>query len=1010
MLCYNNVNFKLKGDYNIMDNKEINYSGVIQRLLYDYPLYNYINKDNVNILVIGFSKLSEQFVDMAFEVAQVNSYKLNITVVSDNPNVKDEYLKNRPSFTKFFSVDNNTVDDDYGRLSFEAFDSTLTEDNISNLLLDDENKKYAYLFISSDNEKTDLRIAKFCSDCKSLLEDDYVVNCVLKNKRKANKNINIVPTEETIFNHKDYSKLKKMAFNCHFVWSNSLLIDIRKLQREFNSKYYFNSSFNNILSIKYKLNSIGLDFNSKNVAEQFYSIVHSKNYTDKMKVNGLICAEHKRWNVSMICDGYTAPNSLYKYVIGEQSKRKGYHPCLVRSKNNVSLTYDWKKNNYQLWDVASKQDLDALDELDRLSVNLHREYKKRADEIRKKNLIPQNDIFEIDKLLEKYPDARKAFKSYVLCLQEINSGNSKQTKLYQYNKANLNSAIVKLPKGISKIIKKRLSTIEESFAPIIESEKYIDYKQYDKDLVNNIPFILSYKTTYHLGIPFGSEQNVRKNQVLFSNIAAVLAINPSRVTFFFEYSNSELSSLINAINYCTKCLDNHNVRSVINMCLISEKKLSEEELNKITSVSSRTNNVDVICFDDEDDLETKLNEYIKNYRFFALEKNQTNTSRLMYGMRCYRNNPYYEYDSKNGLFSCFNGCNELSFIPFDISLRISDLFKVNEVQDNYNLPDLQRDYQYFWNKYKRKTDDSTKSENVWKALCACLSLLDEKNIIKISDVFDNEMIENEFFIEASYMNSLSKIMNELIRINSSISFSKRFRSNNVFSVKINAPTSVAKVIKSIISNPQKLVESNNISVSKIGFKDVKIYFNSLIVPYKGILDEKKISEYYVSKDDVNDLLDEIIKDNYILLNNNSLCFSSHQVKSLLTQEGRVLELYVYYKLLNAGFDEVATSVEVIRDANTENEFDLILTKKNKSVLIECKAQSKLKQTFYDKLYRLNEQYGINSIALIIADCNPNNDENMRLIEFGERLGIKTVCGNNRINNIDKVLREIIKES
>lgn len=50
------------------DNKK-DYTGTIQNLLYCYPLYNYINKEKVNVLVFGYSGITEKFIDFAFEMA-----------------------------------------------------------------------------------------------------------------------------------------------------------------------------------------------------------------------------------------------------------------------------------------------------------------------------------------------------------------------------------------------------------------------------------------------------------------------------------------------------------------------------------------------------------------------------------------------------------------------------------------------------------------------------------------------------------------------------------------------------------------------------------------------------------------------------------------------------------------------------------------------------------------------------------------------------------------------------
>ena len=51
-----------------------------------------MNKDKVNILVFGYSDISEKSIDFAFEMAQVNGCKLRITVVSDDADAKEKYL------------------------------------------------------------------------------------------------------------------------------------------------------------------------------------------------------------------------------------------------------------------------------------------------------------------------------------------------------------------------------------------------------------------------------------------------------------------------------------------------------------------------------------------------------------------------------------------------------------------------------------------------------------------------------------------------------------------------------------------------------------------------------------------------------------------------------------------------------------------------------------------------------------------------------------------------------
>lgn len=998
-------------------------TGVIQKLLYDKPLYNYIDNENVNILVFGFSQLCQRFIDIAFEVSQVNNFKLDITVISDVAEARELYLNDRPAFSEFFDVDNNSVNQSYGKLSFVTNESNIIDNFLADNLLD-EKKKYSYVFIDYDNDKTNYSIAKDCDSCRDILDYNFIINFASAKSRKANEYLNVILRDDTIENHKMYKKLKQMALNCHLVWNSKDDMDIRKLQREFNSNYNFSASFNNILSIKYKLNSVGIDFDSATAAERFYNIVESKKSEDKTKIASLVQSEHKRWNVNMICNGWQTQKNLINCLEGIKDKKNKLHPCIVRNNTALSLSeLDWKKNNNALWDNAGKKELSSLDELDKMSVKLHRIFKEKADEIKKENLLSNNDIFEIHKLLSNYKKADAAFKKYILCLQAINSGSKAQTRLYDYYKARLNKELLNVPKNISKFVNKRIATIESVFYPILESEKYIDYKLYDKDLITKIPFILTYKTTIHLGLPLGIENDgVINNQILFQNVASTLLINPSRVTYYYNYDSKEENKIISALQYIVNCMNSHNLSTSINICLFISNSCNEQFLNTLKKLSNRIKRIDTISYHDEDDLESKLADYIKTRRFTALEKNSTKMYHLLYGMRCYRNNPYFEYDNLNNKLTCLNGCEFLKYIYFIPHLKISDLFEFRNSLDTTELPDLQQDYEYFWGLYKKR---SYKSESVWKALCNALSATNDKeNVLSISiSKNDANSNKNTYFVESTYIDAFNKMLNGLSQIDAKINSNTEFYANNIYKVEISAPNHVHKEIKEILSKPYLLINASDVNVIK-DKQNSKIMFNNLMAcQLENETLKTEASKAYVKCDELIDLLEELNKNNFIVnlkkyndSNDYSFCYSSHQIKSLLTSAGRVLELYVYYKAIeNGGFDEIANSVEVIwNDDNVENEFDIILTKGFRSLIVECKAQTQLKQDFYYKLDSLNRRFGINSIPIVVADTNENpsydNSANDIQRSRGNDIGIKTVYSNGEIANIGNTLKSFLKNN
>ena len=343
-----------------MSNNKKDYTGTIQNLLYCYPLYDHVNKEKVNILVFGYSDVTEKFVDFAFEMAQVNGYKLNITIISNDAGAKNKYLKERPAFCKFFSVDDESIEDDYGTLSFTNNSFENIEDDISEILLNNNGDRYAYLFIGHDNDELNSEIAKVCADCRELLDANFVINCVSETENVVN-GINYIHRDDSIEKHKDYKVLKSMAFNCHLVWNNSKMLDMRKLQRQFQSNYNYVSCLSYVISLVYKLASIGIDFLDPTAPEKFDRLINSKMPADKKIVEDMVANEHKRWNVNMICRGFKTAKSMEKFISGIESKANGYHPCLVRGSGTQGLNTDeWRKKNHEKWNDAKEKELMAI--------------------------------------------------------------------------------------------------------------------------------------------------------------------------------------------------------------------------------------------------------------------------------------------------------------------------------------------------------------------------------------------------------------------------------------------------------------------------------------------------------------------------------------------------------------------------------------------------------------------------------------------------------------------------
>lgn len=991
-------------------NMRDNVTSVIQNLLYKFPLYNYVNKDKVNILVAGYSAISEKLIDYAFEMAQVNGYKLKITVVSDVADAKNEYIKSRPAFQSFFSVDDEVVDDDYGVLSFETISFGNIEDNISDILLNDESNKYAYLFIGFDNDDLNLDIARVCVECRELLDANFVINCVTEHDSNED-GINYVHRNDIIENHKDYKTLKSMAFNCHLVWNYSKLLDMRKLQRQFLSNYNYVACMSYVISLKYKLASIGIDFLDLAAPEKFERLINSKAPVDKKAIEDMVANEHKRWNVNMICRGFKTTSSVERYVSGVENKSNGYHPCLVRSEGTQTLNSDeWRKRNYEKWNDLKDKDFKSLDELDKASVLLHREYTKRAKKIKRENIILQSDIDIITKLLEGDTKAKNAFDKYYICLQEISAGHSAKTALYDHYYSALTKELNNVPINQAKIVRKRINTLAASFNAILESEKYIDYKQYDVDLIKKIPFILTYKSNLHIGIPCDL-MNIKPsvNTAAFRIVESALLINPSRITYICEFERGDLQSLTRILEYAIKSMDSHHLRSLINICLFANYRLSKQELDEISGLSSRILSVETI------NNENDFVEYSQKRHLHIFEFNRTRSSSILerYEYCC---KSHYKYNRSTNKFLTTN-CDAIRYVSFAPFLKISDIFEFKSSIDEYSFPDMKKDYKYFWGLYK---SDKFGSEKRWKDLCRLLGEQDDANQFEIKGINDKNT-SRTYFVEKVCIDSIKKLCVQVRKANDAISCKIELYSNNSYNVNINAPLGFHKIINTLLCESYKLYDSKSIRIRVYKGK-AYLYYDSLNTGVISPGTIKKVLDPLNSAfSDVNTILNELQEKGYIRnysgdeMNGISFTYSTHQVKNVMIQSGRILELYVYYKLLETGlFDDVANSVEIHwGNEEAENEIDVIATKGYKVLLIECKAQIVLVQDYYNKLSRLDSDYGLNSIPVIVADTleiKKHLEENAKMIEIGNRVGIHTIFMKNDISNIGSILGGIIKNN
>lgn len=349
----------------------------MQCLLYDNPLYDYVDGGKLNVLVLGAGVFGQKFIDIAFELSQIKNCYLNITVVSkEKEKDEDRYLKTRPEFKSYFYVNGEKPKyDEYGAYGSIRFVDICTsggkgfsvesQHNIDILRdsLGETDDKFGYVFISLSDEMLNKKLAYDLVKSENLLSGKAIVNFVgykdlskeekiKKDKEKSNEkywifdasfdenakvaalnNIKLNPVfvKNTLVNHKDFRFLTRMAFNSHLLWGDGLNVDINKSYGDFRAAYKYTASFANALSVSYKLHSLGLELkdvtSEKNrhnreeklrVLTQAYrkkiGIGTKKTQEQLQTINELTMYEHRRWNVNMICSSSYTELSKDEYV------------------------------------------------------------------------------------------------------------------------------------------------------------------------------------------------------------------------------------------------------------------------------------------------------------------------------------------------------------------------------------------------------------------------------------------------------------------------------------------------------------------------------------------------------------------------------------------------------------------------------------------------------------------------------------------------------------------------
>lgn len=1007
----------------------------IQYHLYEHPLYRCSpdREPALQVLVVGFGNYGQKFLDACLQSGQIRGKKLQVTVVSDDETDRKIYLEERPELAEFFSVDNSLAgrDDTYGDIAFEISKLERGDQQANAAILQDlmcehyDSKRPHYIFIALGEDSLNFTAAKACQSAVDVLEMNCLVSYVWEGEAappEVGGPLLPVYVNRDIKQSPLYPEIERMAFNTHLVWEKNLNVDYRTVRTDFRKAYNHDSCVSSVLALKYKLHSLGIDLETTDfdeAARRFGELFSDKG--GRSAKNELIWMEHRRWVTEKLCQGWRRLRDLEACAGGvtKDEKRKR-HVCIVPSRPDQKLAAEYNKNGtHEKWDAASESDLERLDELDRMSVRLHRMFVKKAEEARRQNLLAGNSMAGIRALIEDDHRAVAAFQEWFVCLKDIWSGEQEKVRLYKGLKQAFLRAAEGLPKQRRTSVQGQVKAFEAMFYPILASTEYRDWKQDDVALIENIPFILTYSWQAYLVIPFTTGDQT----AVFDNVAAATVVGPARILYLYLVEKAEdLRKLRTALPYVMEYMKKKRFHAAVDLILLGGTKMASlvdvELKERLKSLGGgRIRQVKEIMAQDMAGLSQQLEAYLKTRstgkRIFAVERNKTNLLYGLWGAGFERAFPWYEFDSETMCFTTSPGCGMLEYIRKKPYITATDMASFRRSSSHSSSqPEFFADYQDLWDKY-------SKQSGVWKQLCDLLGAYKEQNDVLVSfrkklPREREEPREYQYIIPFVCRKSVGKILRFL-------------KEQEILEGESRVERYTTDSCKVVIVDRCSFQREYNRLFSRVYAlmlpEAITLHLNTRSHEAVVLFDDLEVTEVPLTggrTTELSSLMGYFAQKGYVInlritpQNTMSFTYATRSIKELLTTAGKMLEVYTYHKAKETGrFDDVVSGFEIDWEGTeVKSEFDCILTKGFCTLFVECKARASLDQAFYFKLAELAKQFGIHAKAVLVADTQERSfydtaPVNALQRKRGSMMDVVTIWKSEEIANIGRTLLKVI---
>lgn len=932
-------------------------------LLDKYPLYQHLTIDNngrkhLRVLILGAGERLYGMIRAVLTNGQLLDTDLEVTVAATYAEHECEMLLQRaPYLSQFMSVTldhkKRTGPAPWRSLGSIAFESRNLEPNSAQKLM----KTYTdcrYVLISADEDEKTRRLASTCARFAG-------ASSVIAYYEKQNNHSDLENTGQgllvsfgTAENEAFSAQVKTIAYNLHYAYAKTQN-DREPESRIFESfmeEYNYSSSMEAALHVKSKLACVGImDEDPEEAARRFSRLMSQQPELEAR----LAAVEHRRWCVDKLLAGYgpvSDINQIYQNGATTHDRIEKWHCCLTSCDDagHSKLTdSDWKiEEADRRWE--------ELDELDRMSIRIHR----RCGELARENAprilsLIHSMQSDISARLELPEEVQAETKELEAAVSRLLQNNNRSISAIQQKIAMIKQLLEKNDSPFAKSILNKLPELEELLAPCMEYVICKDYKKQDMAQIRQIPFALTHKERPIL-VKLMSDQGLE-------NLYSVWRLEPRTVIFVGYARNPRELKTLDASsaaisNFAAKHFSNENEQLIIR--ILVPKGMNTDRMNgsNIIHVESTEEGL-------HGPLAVLLSEVHADYLDITgadyLIARQAEAAAAQANTRVF----YVREDH----FENVDRAEALAYSAPEKKLTVEEMLRffgaTPDRSETRKLRFLADSYRDLWEVAMSTTKWHSFCTDAWKAYCvtpqhsfAFTDSDSKQHMIKI-DISETAA--------ASLVPAL-EVLRDLGFVTTSL-FLNREEAGNCVSVRFGVSQNNEALAAFLENTCRRFLTGDRFEVN--GTQTVRLIYRDysvkdMVIPGNTFIDYRTILTKMENKKLISNVRWERGQDPIRC----SFRLSTRDILSCFQLSGRVLEYYLYYSILQDGdFDDVETGYSFFHgevNNSAENELDIICIKGYSSVFVSAKMVDKLENSYLYEVSYLASRFGFNARAVLAA--------------------------------------------